>query len=204
MRVRPIVARSAVAVAALVLAAGCAGGDSGGAGSGASASSAQPTSSAAAGASGVGLTKPGTTLKVGERAVVPFEYADYKGTLGLTVTSIDKGDPADLAALQLGDRAAGMTPYYVRITVDNEGGTDLSNVFVHGWDGLLADGDQAQAVSVIGSFDKCDDSGANDGFTTKGATFQMCHLALAGQGTAVTAAQYGDGDYSDKPVVWKQ
>lgn len=54
------------------------------------------------------VTAPGTKLKVGDRAVLPFENtSDKKGTIAVTVTAIEKGTEADMAAF--GDKAKGMT-----------------------------------------------------------------------------------------------
>ncbi|WIX81211.1 hypothetical protein QRX50_10820 [Amycolatopsis carbonis] len=158
------------------------------------------------------VTPQGTKLKLGDKAIVPFKSEGKTGTIGVTVKSIDKGVEADLALLDLGDKAKGMTPYYVRVTVSNESGTDFSYTSLGLMNALLPDGSEAQGVSVIGTFDKCDSGDAGKAFTTKGATYDSCVLAVAPAGTTVTGASYNEGEYSDqapgtdygsKPITWQ-
>jgi hypothetical protein len=158
------------------------------------------------------FTAQGTELGLGEKAVVPFKSNGKKGSVGVTVTKIEKGKPADLKPLELGAQAEGMVPFYIRITVSNESGTDFSFTSLGSLEGLLDDGSPAQGVSVIGSFDKCDRGDAGEDFTTKGATYEACALALAPTGK-VTGAVYTDGEYSDQapntdygaePITWQK
>ena len=134
MSLRPTVRTALAALALAGLVAGCSGSDSGTAtpdtssatttsaapSSSAASSSAEETSSAAgsttaAPSAPVGdFTPKGTTLALGEQATVPFESSDVTGAVGVTVDRIDAGTPADLEPLDLGDRAAGLTPFYVR------------------------------------------------------------------------------------------
>ncbi|MGY5025026.1 hypothetical protein ACWGHQ_14225, partial [Streptomyces griseus] len=68
------------------------------------------------------VTAPGTKLKTGDRAVLPFRYtSDKQGTIAVTVTAIEKGAESDMAAF--GDKAKGMTPYFIKMKVENVGGT---------------------------------------------------------------------------------
>ncbi|GHE77088.1 hypothetical protein GCM10017786_02980 [Amycolatopsis deserti] len=161
-----------------------------------------PESSApATAAAGGATTAPGTELKLGERAVVPFEYGNSKsGTIAITVTAIERGDNADLAAF--GDRAKGLTPFYVRATIENVGGTDLSYSSVS-LRGLGADG-RSTGVIISGDTDKCESESAGKDFTTAGAKYQTCVLTAAREGGSVTAAEFDKGDaYSGSPLVWK-
>jgi hypothetical protein len=209
-------------VSAAVLAlAGCAGetngtpsaADGAPAPSQAKTSAAPSSADAPAGQSSAGsFTKQGTKLKLGEKATVPFKSESKTGAIGVTVKAIEKGAEADLAPLDLGDKAKGMTPYYVRVTVSDESGTDFSYSSLGLMDALLPDGSEAQQVSVIGTFDKCDSGDAGKDFTTKGATYESCVLALAPGSTAVTGASYNEGeyhdqapgtDYGDEAVTWQ-
>ncbi|MEC3975113.1 hypothetical protein [Amycolatopsis sp. H20-H5] len=177
--------------------------------SGAGSASATPTEQASTGGD---FTKQGSKLKLGDKAVVPFKSSEKTGSLGITVKAIEKGAESDLAELKLGDKAKGMTPYYVRVVISNESGTDFAYSSLSGVDGTLADGSEAQGVSVIGKFEKCDSGSAKKDFTTKGATYESCELALATGTAAVTGASYGSGsyskqapdtDYSDEAIVWQ-
>ncbi|MEV7913954.1 hypothetical protein [Streptomyces griseus] len=146
------------------------------------------------------VTAPGTKLKTGDRAVLPFRYtSDKKGTIAITVTAIEKGAESDMAAF--GDKAKGMTPYFIKMKVENVGGTDLSYASLK-LDGVL-DGGAGTGVILMGDIPgKCDRETAPRDFTTKGATYETCSLA-ATKTAPVTGAEYDEGDtYSDNPVVW--
>ncbi|WP_405928902.1 hypothetical protein OH733_19340 [Streptomyces griseus] len=146
------------------------------------------------------VTAPGTKLKTGDRAVLPFRYtSDKQGTIAVTVTAIEKGAESDMAAF--GDKAKGMTPYFIKMKVENVGGTDLSYASLK-LDGVL-DGGAGTGVILMGDIPgKCDRETAPRDFTTKGATYETCSLA-ATKTAPVTGAEYDEGDtYSDNPVVW--
>ncbi|MFJ7082554.1 hypothetical protein ACIQU8_04865 [Streptomyces griseus] len=146
------------------------------------------------------VTAPGTKLKTGDRAVLPFRYTSNKqGTIAVTVTAIEKGAESDMAAF--GDKAKGMTPYFIKMKVENVGGTDLSYASLK-LDGVL-DGGAGTGVVLMGDIPgKCDRETAPRDFTTKGATYETCSLA-ATKTAPVTGAEYDEGDtYSDNPVVW--
>ena len=154
------------------------------------------------------FTTAGSELKFEEKALVPLKSKGVEGTVGVTATGIKKGDPADLARLNLGDRAAGLTPYYVTFVVTNESGTDFAFASPGTTGGQLGDGSRAQTVFASG-FPPCQRESAPRDFTTKGATFTTCTLTLAGGSSAVTAASYsggagsGDTNYSRNPISWK-
>uniref|UniRef100_A0AAU3GYP8 DUF4352 domain-containing protein n=1 Tax=Streptomyces sp. NBC_01401 TaxID=2903854 RepID=A0AAU3GYP8_9ACTN len=145
-------------------------------------------------------TAPGTKLKIGDKAVLPFEYtSDKKGTIAVTVTAIEKGAESDMEAF--GDKAKGMTPYYIKMKVENVGGTDLSYASLK-LDGVLEGGSNTGIVLIGGLPDKCKNETAPRDFTTKGASYETCSLT-ATKTDPVTAASFDEGDaYSDSPVVW--
>ncbi|MDX3592030.1 hypothetical protein PV749_12940 [Streptomyces sp. ID03-2B] len=169
--------------------------------------SSEPSSESPTGDSGNGgeapagdVTAPGTKLKTGDRAVLPFRYtSDKQGTIAVTVTAIEKGAESDMAAF--GDKAKGMTPYFIKMKVENVGGTDLSYASLK-LDGVL-DGGAGTGVILMGDIPgKCDRETAPRDFTTKGATYETCSLA-ATKTAPVSGAEYDEGDtYSDNPVVW--
>ncbi|MFD4025614.1 hypothetical protein ACFWRV_19170 [Streptomyces sp. NPDC058576] len=146
------------------------------------------------------VTAPGTKLKVGERAVLPFEYtSDKKGTIAVTVTAIEKGAEADMAPF--GDDAKGMTPYFIKMKVENVGGTDLSYASLS-LRGAL-EGGAGTGVVLVGDIPgKCEADDAPGEFATKGASYETCSLS-ATKTAPVTAVEFDEGDaYSDSPVVW--
>ncbi|MFD9374698.1 hypothetical protein ACFWBH_04015 [Streptomyces sp. NPDC059999] len=155
-----------------------------------------------------GTAKSGQSFKIGEAATVPFKYGtDKAGTIALTVTGIEQGQAADLAALKLGDKVKGMVPYYIRYSVKNVGTTDLSHTSVGHIKGLLPDGSEAQGLSIIGTFEKCDDDSLPRDFTN-GKSQTNCAVALAPSAqTKVVGAEYWGDPYNSlkdgKSLTWK-
>jgi hypothetical protein len=174
-------------------------------------SSSAPTSPAAApaeqdGGGGVpaAATKPGTKLKLGQKAVVAVKSGSVTGTVGITVTKIEPGDKAVFAA-RFKEKANGMDPYYVRYTVENVGGTDLSRSAAPLLDAVGPGGGSTGAI-VIGSVEGCERGRPDETFAKAGATYETCRLQAARTGIAVTGAEYDetDGGYDDDPIVWSK
>ncbi|MFI8084162.1 hypothetical protein ACIF6L_25590 [Kitasatospora sp. NPDC086009] len=160
---------------------------------------------AAAPAAGGGTdATPGQTFKIGQPAQVQFSSGSTKGVIALSVTAIETGDPADLAALKLGDKAKGLVPYYVRYSITNTGTTDLAFTSVDHVKGLLPDGSEAQELMIIGGFAKCANPSLPKGFTN-GQTAQGCAVALAPAATKVSGAEYWGAPYSlgKGAIFWK-
>ncbi|MFE2283994.1 hypothetical protein ACFXDJ_07470 [Streptomyces sp. NPDC059443] len=169
---------------------------------------AAPASSAPAeGYGGGGETaKAGQTFKIGQPAQFPFASGSTKGTIALSVTSIDEGQPADLEPFKLGDKVKGMVPFYVRYSVKNTGSTDLSFASVGHIKGLLPDGTEAQDLMVIGKFEKCPSDSLPKGFTN-GQTATGCAVALAPSASVkVTGGEYWGDPFTlgkGKALTWK-
>ena len=161
---------------------------------------ASPSTSAAP-SGNADVTKPGAELKIGERAVVPFTFGTEKeGTIAITVTSIEKGENADLA--KYGEKAKDLVPYFIRATIENVGGTDLAYSTVS----LRAIGGDGRSTGVIisGDVDKCESESADKNFTTPGAKYETCVLQASRASGTVGGATFDKGDaYQDDPVVWK-
>ena len=161
--------------------------------SGAPSTAASPAASPAA-----ELTKPGTRLRVGERAILPSRDA----TIGVTVTAIKKGDRRAFVN-RFGARAKGIVPYFIRYSVENVDGSDLSFRSAPYVTPITATGGSTGAV-VSGSMDGCERQSAPRNFTKVGATFTTCRLTGARAGVKITGVKFTDDDYRDDPVVWKR
>lgn len=165
-----------------------------------SAPTSSPETSAADGGS-ADATPPGTKLKVGDRAVVPFKYGNKKGTIAITVTAMELGPNADLAPY--GDKAKGMLPVYIRMSVENVGGTDLAfsavNLRTVGANG------RSTGVVVTGGTPKCKSQASKKDFTTVGAKYETCELQAIRETGELGGASYSDTDvYKDEPIIWKK
>ncbi len=155
-------------------------------------------------------TAPGTELKFGDPATVEFTYADEPGLINVTVTSIEKGEEADLEPLDLGDQASGLTPYYINIEIEGADASSeaLTYASVDGaFDGLLADGSGAQSLSIIGDFEPCDSTDLGE--FGEGTTVTTCVPYLASGDAAVESATYRayDSPYDSldgEPIVWSE
>ncbi|MFI1173706.1 hypothetical protein [Streptomyces melanogenes] len=171
-----------------------------------SAPSTKPSDPAADGGATGGQAKAGQTFKIGEAAQFPFKYGTTKkGEIALTVDAIEKGDPADLAPLKLGDKASGKVPYYIRYTVKNVGTTNLEYASVSHMKGHLGDGTEAQSLLIVGDFAKCRSESLPQGFTN-GKTQKGCAVALApSAATKVASAEYWGDPFSlgGKGIYWK-
>ncbi|MFB9688573.1 hypothetical protein [Amycolatopsis plumensis] len=144
-----------------------------------------------------GIAAAGAELKLGQQAVVPWQ----DGYIGITVTAVEPGDVASFRQ-KFGSNADGMTPYYIRLTLENLGGTDLSTKNPPLVRAVLADG-SGTGTFITGSVDACSSKLTPKTFTTVGAKFDTCRLDAAAADDKVTGAKYAEGrDYQDKPVLW--
>ncbi|MEE1788985.1 hypothetical protein PUR71_39710 [Streptomyces sp. SP17BM10] len=165
---------------------------------------AAPTASAPAAGGAPGTdAAAGTAAKIGDTLQVPFSSGSTKGTITLTVTSIEAGTQADLDSLKLGDKAKGLMPYYIHYKFTNVGATDLSYSSLTKIRGLLPDGSGAQDVALFGSFPKCSGKSLPAGFTN-GQSAEGCTVSLAPAASKVAGAEYWSEPYTlGKGVVWK-
>ncbi|ANZ40189.1 hypothetical protein BBK82_33320 [Lentzea guizhouensis] len=158
------------------------------------------TTSNAPVAAGGEVTAPGSKLKVGARAVIPLSYGDKSGTVAVTLTAIEQGAKEDLA--KFGEKAKGITPFYLRVKVENLSGTDLRYTSVS-LRGLGVDG-KGTGVIISGDTPKCDSTSAPKTFTAAGESYETCVLSAAPDGSKVVAGEYNRGDdYVKSPITWE-
>ena len=181
--------------------------------SAAATSSAAATTSAAATSSaasaGGNTAAPGTSLKAGQSATVPFATTLKSGKDGPTyklnvdVESITKGSLADFNGIQLDATEKASTPYYVEVKITSLGpGTIAStdNDPAIQVEGVDKTGQTQQSVTFFGDFPKCDDKVAPKTMGV-GSTFATC-LTFLVPGGITKAAYTGTESYIDKPVTW--
>ncbi|WP_146099466.1 hypothetical protein [Kineococcus xinjiangensis] len=157
-------------------------------------------------------TPPGAVLPVGGTATIDYAPLQDKpaGRIHLRLDSIDTGTPEDLASFDLGDRALGLVPQYVRFTVT--GGPGASNLefssLIGKLSGTLPDGSEAAELTVYGKFDLCEQQFFPQGFT-EGSTFQTCLVMMANPAAPVSGAMFENYDspydrYDGQPVHWRK
>ncbi|SFJ28561.1 hypothetical protein SAMN05421835_104173 [Amycolatopsis sacchari] len=191
MRIDQRITLSAVVLAATALTACGTSSDSS-----APATSSAPASTSATTVVPSNITAPGTKMKFGDRAVVKWQ----DGYVGITVTGVDSGDTAGFRQ-KFGENANDLEPYYVRYTVENLGGTDLSVKNPPLVRAALADG-TSTGTFITGSVDQCETVLTPQTFTTVGAQVTECQLDAASTGDQVGGARYAQGEYDEQPLLW--
>jgi hypothetical protein len=204
----------ALAGAAALVLAGCSNDDDSGssaadAGSEASRAAAGPDASAdeevspAAAPKEVEVTPPGTKLKFGERAVVPFSNGvGADGHIGITVTGVSDVDKAAFDAALSDKSDPDITPFCIEYTIENADGSDLRYTYPPSLRGVIADGGHPGAMVFGAKVAGCERGAAPDEFTEAGATYETGQVEGAAPGATVAGAEYGGADYEDRPIVW--
>jgi len=168
------------AMLAASVASGC-GGDDGGSGDKGAAAKGSPASASR-------LTPAGTTLKVGQPAVVAYQSMSpkAKSRLEVTTTKIEKGSIDDLKDAGLEPSQKSSTPYYVKLTVKNLGSAkgpgDLSGTLpTTNLTGVDERDESQTSVTFIGTFERCDEADTPKSFG-KGKSFETCLVFLIPEG----------------------
>ncbi|MDL9935584.1 hypothetical protein QSJ18_02385 [Gordonia sp. ABSL1-1] len=113
-------------------------------------------------------TVGGTTLKVGESAVVAassLSAGSGVAPVKITVTSVEPAGAGDINEFSAETHAQVKGMFYVKYTVERldtpDGGADGISAFR--FDGITASGDELNRLMPIGDFDQCDDSSISSG-----------------------------------------
>jgi len=157
-----------------------------------------------------GVTKPGTTLRVGETARVlltPLNASfDDKRRFQLetSVTDIRKVAISDLKNVNLDAEQKEATPYFVTIEIANPGkavpADDDPGVRFKGVDDR---GQEHNAVIFVGGFPQCDKTDMPRRFGN-GKSYETCLVFMIPGGGTLEGVAWSSGiEYVDKPVTWK-
>jgi len=190
MRIAKLVTLTAAATLVVATTAGCGGGDD----------DTEPAPTTAATTNADGTTVAGTELKIGDKAVVPFD-ADKEDSsqIKLVVSKVDKGKVADLERFDLDDKAKKSTVYYVHTVVKNLGPEPLSGKQVTLY-GKVSE-DQVVPPVIFGStFPLCDYEPLPKKFT-KGKVAKGCQVMLAPKHGKISEVQWRPVDNSE-PISW--
>jgi hypothetical protein len=185
----------ATAVAALMLVAGCSSSSDG------KKSDEVPVPKGFEVPKGVTLTKGGTTLTEDKPASVVYQVGDKAASaITVTVASVRKGSiKRDFTFFSLDDETKASTPFYVDVTVKNEGPAGLGGaalpIFAHD-----SSNTNLPANDIVGTFKPCQSSTLPKSFLP-GATAKLCMVYLVPKGKALQSVDLQTGSTKDA-ITW--
>lgn len=150
---------------------------------------------------GVTLTKGGTQLTEDKPASVVYQVGDKAASaITVTVSSVRKGSiKRDFTFFSLDDETKASTPFYVDVTVKNEGPAGLGGaalpIFAHD-----SSNTNLPANQIVGSFKPCRNSTLPKSFLP-GATAKMCLVYLVPKGKALQSVALQTGSTKDA-ITW--
>jgi len=157
----------------------------------------------------IALTAAGTKLTYTQSATVPMALGADQGVITFGKLSLTQGSDADWTALEgAGYDAAGTTPWYVKLTVTVDSGSDIASDsvetnlqgFVNGQDPVY--GDIALQDNSI-----CPIAAVGDNVSA-GHSYDSCIILAVPSGQSVSQILFAGDDssytsaYTDNPVVW--
>lgn len=187
--------RIAAVVAAVVLAAGCSSSPDD------QKSDAVPVPKGFDVPQGVTLTQGGTKLTEDKPASVVYRVGDKAASaITVTVSSVRKGSiKRDFAFFSLDDETKASTPFYVDVTVKNEGPAGLGGaalpIFAHD-----SSNTNIPASQIVGTLKPCRNSTLPESFLP-GATAKMCLVYLVPKGEALQSVALQTGSTKDA-ITW--
>lgn len=181
------------ALALLVPVAACGGGEE----------QSKPASSVPAGfevPDGVTITKPGTDRKPGETAAVVYQVdGQAASAITVTIANVRKGAIEDFRFFSLTPDQLTSSPFYVDLTVVNEGPAGLGGVALPVFARDDAD-TLLPPTPIVGSFGPCPSGQLPESFLP-GETATLCLVYLVPAGQALVSVDLQpDGD--DSAITW--
>ncbi len=195
MRTRRPARLAAVALASLLTLSACGGDDP----------APEPTASTPAGfdlPEGVTLTEPGTTVKVGKPATFVYELGNgVASAVTATVESVTKGSiEDDFAFFTLDKQTKSSTPYYVTVSLTNDGPAGLGGAAAP----FVVHDDQnsiAPPTVVTGTFKPCENRTLPESLLPgKGA--KICLVFLVPKGRELVSIDSRSTDTA-QAISWK-
>lgn len=192
---RHVPTKIVAAVASLLLVAGCSSSDDG------KKSDEVPVPKGLEVPKGVTLTKGGTTLTEDKPASVVYQVGDKAASvITVTVSSVRKGSiKRDFAFFSLDDEAKTSAPFYVDVTVKNEGPAGLGGaalpIFAHD-----SSNTNLPANDIVGTFKPCRNSTLPKSFLP-GASAKLCLVYLVPKGKALQSVDLQTGSTKDA-ITW--
>ena len=138
-----------------------------------------------------GLTAMGTTLKIGQSAVIAYDDSSNhkKSRIQVTPQKIEKGTIDDFKNIDLEGKEKTSTPYYVTMRVKNVGKGDLSGTDPASYvDGIDDRGQEQNEIIFFGNFDRCNSDKAKS--LKPGESYSSCLAYLIAGGGAIVGMRW--------------
>lgn len=149
---------------------------------------------------GLTLTKGGTTLTENESASVIYQVGSAAASaVTVTVTEVRKGDIADFKFFSLDDEAKQSAPFYVNVTVKNDGPAGLGGaalpIYAHDSGNTIRPPNE-----LVGKFLPCPNPALPASFLP-GASAELCLVYLVPKGKALQSVDLQTGSAKDA-ITW--
>jgi hypothetical protein len=151
---------------------------------------------------GVSITKGGTTLELGRSASVVYQVEERAASaVTVAVNGVKTGDiDKDFTFFSLDEKLKTATPYYVRLSVVNEGPSGLGGVAIP----VLAH-TRSNTVyppnELVGTFKPCPDPALPESFL-EGSKADLCLVFLLPKGEKLQTIDLRTGTEADA-IHWK-
>jgi len=154
---------------------------------------------------GPGLTKPKSTLRFGQPAIVPVEYSDsdvpaMRGVLSIVAQPPSKAPAGLVKALAADSRPAkGQSVYYIPILITNVSAGDLTGYRATTFLAKLRSGRDTAYQIGVGGNPACDPTGGLQDLPALGSTARTCVVAAASPKDPLAQLQYVAAPYGYDP-----
>jgi len=164
------------------------------------------TDAATPAATSGGLTPMGSTLKIGDPALIAYDDATNhkKSRIQVTPVKIEKGTIDDFKNIDLDGKQKTSTPYYVTMKVKNVGKGDLSGTDPASFiDGVDDRGQEQSNIIFFGTFDRCNSDKAKS--LKPGESYSSCLAYLIAGGGSIVGMRWVhfDEKTSKSDINWK-
>jgi len=157
----------------------------------------------------IALTAAGTKLTYTQSATVPMALGADQGVITFGKLSLTQGSDADWTALEgAGYDAAGTTPWYVKLTVTVDSGSDIASDSVEtNLQGFVSGQDPVYGDIALQDNSICPIAAVGDNVSA-GHSYDSCIILAVPSGQSVSQILFAGDDssytsaYTDNPVVW--